>query len=115
MIVYCTCPNLQYELTYYTVTVVFFWPPDPGYKDGNQFSVTPTGNHTGIDRMKSLPRARHEGINSLFKEYGFLQRHFWHHHNLHGRVFTAIANIIQLSIMYQGPTFQVDYYDGREA
>jgi hypothetical protein len=37
-----------------------------GYKDGNQVSVTPTGNHTGIDRMKSLARARHEGINSLF-------------------------------------------------
>jgi hypothetical protein len=88
---------------------------DGGYKDGNQFSVTPTGNHTGIDRMKSLARARHECINSLFKKYGILERRFRHHHNLHGRVFTAIANIIQLTIMNQGPTFQVDYYDGREA
>jgi hypothetical protein len=79
---------------------------DGGYKDGNQFSVTPTGNHTGIDRMKSLARARHECINSLFKKYGILERQ---------RVFTAIANITQLTILNQGPTFQVDYYNGREA
>jgi hypothetical protein len=46
---------------------------DGGYKDGNQFSVTPTGNHTVIERMKSLARARHECIKSLFKKYGILE------------------------------------------
>jgi hypothetical protein len=56
--------------------------------------------------MKSLARARHECINSLFKKYGILERQ---------RVFTAIANITQLTILNQGPTFQVDYYNGREA
>jgi hypothetical protein len=28
MKVYCTCGNLQYEITYYTVKVVLFWTPD---------------------------------------------------------------------------------------
>jgi hypothetical protein len=28
MKVYCTCGNLQYQVTYYTVTVVLFWTPD---------------------------------------------------------------------------------------
>jgi hypothetical protein len=28
--------------------------------------------------------------------------------------FSAIANIIQLTIMKQGPVFHVDYYDGME-
>jgi hypothetical protein len=87
---------------------------DGGYNDGNQFSVTPSGNHTELDRMKSVARARHEAVNSLFKNYGILEHRYRHCRSLHGRVFSAIANIIQLTIMKQGPVFQVDYYDGME-
>jgi hypothetical protein len=68
-----------------------------------------------IKASVSIARARHEAVNSLFKKYGILERHFRHHRSLHGRVFTAIANIIQLTIMKQGPVFPVDYSDGMEA
>jgi hypothetical protein len=45
---------------------------DGGYNDGNQFSVKPSGNRTELDRMKSVATARHEAVNSLFKNYGIL-------------------------------------------
>jgi hypothetical protein len=63
---------------------------DGGYNDGNQFSVMPSGNHTELDRMKSVARARHEAVNSLFKNYGILECHYRHCRSLHGWVFQPL-------------------------
>ena len=61
--------------------------------------------------MKAVARARHETVNRLFKHYGILERTFRHRVELHGKVFLAVANLVQASIMLEQPLFDVGYYD----
>jgi hypothetical protein len=84
---------------------------DGGYFDGNQWSETPTGLNNEDQKMKAEARARHETVNGRFKQFGVLERRFRHKIHLHGKVFMAVANLVQAAIQGQHPTFQVDYYD----
>ncbi len=58
---------------------------------------------------KGRARARHEGINSLFKIFGILKYPFRHNIEKHGRVFRAIATITQVKLKNEQPTFDVHY------
>jgi len=86
---------------------------DGTYRDGHGWCVTPTYNDppTADDIMKGKARARHEDINSLLKQFNVLHHCFRHHRTKHGRVFTAVANIVQAKLQLDNPTFQVHYDD----
>ena len=47
-----------------------YYLADGGYRDGNQWSVTPSGHHRFDDRQKSVVRARHETYNKRLKDWG---------------------------------------------
>ena len=84
---------------------------DGTYRDGHGWAITPTGFNNADQRMKAVARARHETINGLFKDFHVLKDCFHHHRTKHGRVFTAVANIIQAKLQLENPTFQVNYDD----
>jgi hypothetical protein len=85
---------------------------DGGYQDGRQYSETPNGLNNADQKMKADARARHETVNSRFKNFGILERKFRHRPFLHGRIFLAIANITQLALEIEAPLFAIEYYDG---
>jgi hypothetical protein len=58
---------------------------------------------------KGRARARHENVNGLFKEFAVLRERFHHNIDKHGRVFRAIAVIVQISLKYETPVMQVHY------
>ena len=63
-------------------------------------------------RTKSLARAQHETVNRRFKIFGCLS----HRHDLlaiHGGtpIFRAVANIVQLTIRFGHPPFDIEYDD----
>ena len=72
---------------------------DSGY--GGYWFITPSGNNTIQDYRQSVVRARHETINHIFKTYNILHRTFRHAKTLHARVFTAVANLVQLHLEYE--------------
>jgi hypothetical protein len=86
-----------------------FYLADGGYRDGNQYSVTPSGHHFFGDRQKSVVRARHETLNKRFKDWGALRRLYRHKRVSHSKVFHAIANIVQVTILNGEPLFEVEY------
>ncbi len=48
-----------------------------------------------------------------FKNFGILDRRFRHRPFLHSKIFSAIANITQLTIETgASPLFEIEYYDG---
>ena len=80
-------------------------------RDGHGWCETPTGENNDDQCMKEVARCRHEVINGWFKKFGCLSQCFRHHRTKHGRVFTAVANIVQAKIQLENPPFQVDYDD----
>jgi hypothetical protein len=44
-----------------------------------------------------------------------LSRCFRHHRCLHGRLFRAVANVVQATLMLEGGAFQVRYNDNNAA
>jgi hypothetical protein len=72
--------------------------------------VTPSGHHFFGDRQKSVVRARHETLNKRFKDWGALRRLYRHSRVSHSKVFHAIANIVQVTIMNGEPLFEVEYH-----
>jgi hypothetical protein len=87
-----------------------YYLADGGYRDGNQYSVTPTGLHNFDDRQKAVVRARHESLNKRYKDWGALGRLYRHDRVSHSKVFRAIANIVQVTIMNGEPLFEVEYH-----
>ena len=72
--------------------------------------MTPSGRHHLIDRTHALARARHETANRRFKCFGVLSQIYRHELELHGRVFRAVANIVQVTIKYNlNPLFSIEY------
>jgi hypothetical protein len=61
---YCTCGNLQYEITYYTVTLVLFWTPDDD--DDDKEKMTPLRTEKNIPTKITAPRP---SINGTGKKY----------------------------------------------
>jgi hypothetical protein len=84
---------------------------DSGYRDGKQFSVTPSGMHSFSDRQKSAVRSRHETLNKRYKDWGALRRLYRHSPVSHSKVMHAIANIVQVTILNGEPLFEVEYQD----
>jgi hypothetical protein len=50
-----------------------YYIADGGYRDGGQWSVTPTGRHEFSDRQKSIVRAGNETYNTRLKDWGALK------------------------------------------
>ena len=84
---------------------------DGGYHDGEQYFVTPNGLNNYEQYLQSVVRARHETVNQRFKQWAALERVFRHDVMLHPRVFHAIANIVQITIVHGEPLFSVKYDD----
>ena len=87
-----------------------YYLADGGYRDGKQWSVTPTGRHGFSDRQKSAVRARHESYNKRLKDWGALRSLYRHKLETHSLVFRAIVNIVQITIVNGEPLFQVEYH-----
>ena len=88
-----------------------YYLADGGYNDGKQWSVTPSGQHDFIDKQKATVRARHETYNKCLKDWGALRSKYRHKLESHGKVFKAIANIVQVVTVVNGePLFQVEYH-----
>jgi hypothetical protein len=90
-----------------------FYIADGGYRDGGQWSVTPSGRNSYRDRQMAVVRSRHETINSRLKEWRILADMFRHPLEKHHLAFRAVANITQLGLQSNRPAFQV-HYDERE-
>lgn len=86
-----------------------YYLADGGYRDGNQYSETPSGMHLFGDRQKSVVRARHETLNKRYKDWGALRRLYRHSRVSHSKVMHAIANIVQVTILNGAPLFEVEY------
>ena len=65
--------------------------------------------HSG--RTKSLARDRHETVNQHFKIFGCLSHQYWHDLAIHqhSTIFRAVANIVQLTIRFGHPLFDIEY------
>jgi DDE superfamily endonuclease len=87
-----------------------YYLADGGYRDGNQYSQTPTGRHDFSDRQKATVRARHETYNKRLKDWGALRCAFRHALDSHSKIFRAIANVVQVTIMNGEPLFDVEYH-----
>jgi hypothetical protein len=88
-----------------------YYIADGGYRDGGQWSVTPTGRHEFSDRQKGVVRARHETYNKRLKDWGALKQKYRHSLPQHIWVFRSIANIVQVAILNGEPLFQLEYND----
>jgi len=86
---------------------------DGGYRDGGQWSITPTGRHDFADRQRSVVRSRHETINLKLKQWNILAVMFRHPLEKHRLAFRAVANITQLGLQTDRPAFEI-HYDERE-
>jgi hypothetical protein len=86
-----------------------FYIADGGYRDGQQWSVTPTGRHEFADRQKAVARSRHETINAKMKKWAILRNTYRHDITKHGKVFKAVANIVELRIETDSPTWEIEY------
>jgi hypothetical protein len=60
---------------------------------------------------ESRVRSHHETINECFKTWGILSQVYRHNIARYGEKFRAVAIIMQLTIEYGSPLFQVDYED----
>ena len=86
---------------------------DGGYS-GEEFSAwmeTPNGRNDADQRMKQVARSRHEAINGWLVKFDCLFDEYHHSLDKHGLVFGAVANLVQLKIMKNGPPFMVEYND----
>ena len=88
---------------------------DKGYRGWPEYFDVPWEHLDSAEAKsrKALARARHECTNRKFKEWKVLKEVFRHDLALHAKVFTAVANIVQVKIV-EGGTWQVDYYDREE-
>ena len=84
---------------------------DSGYVDGNQCSVTPTGGDALLDHQRAKARSRHEACNERLKQWNALNHRCRHSRDKHGKMFYAIANIAQLTIMNGEPSFDAPYQE----
>ena len=82
---------------------------DGTYADGNGWSMTPNGLNDFEQYQYSLGRARHEGINRVFKTYFSLRNMWRHEREKHSIAFHALAVIVQLGLRQGDHTFTIDY------
>ena len=83
---------------------------DSGYQgDGKIDGPDDYASCMGKYMEKFIVRARHETVNSRFKQFNALQQTFRHSRHKHAHVFNSIAVITQLAIQYGEPLFDVTY------
>ena len=90
-----------------------FYIADGGYYDGYNYAITPTGYHYYSDRVRALIRARHETINRRLKQWKALSHRWRHSIEKHSMAFRAIANIVQIGLLTDKPTWPI-HYDKRK-
>jgi hypothetical protein len=61
--------------------------------------------------MQGMARSHHETLNGCHKNWGSLEKVYYHDIMLHGTVFYACAVITQLAIVNGKPLFEVEYGD----
>lgn len=83
---------------------------DGGYRGGIH-SVTPNGLNNYEQWMQQQVRSRHETVNQRFKQFGALGNVFRHKLIKHGVIFTAVANVTQISICEESSLFAIDYVE----
>jgi DDE superfamily endonuclease len=66
---------------------------DAGYKDGGQFSITPSGLRNRFERMADVARARHENFNARIKAFKVFSSTFRNTREKHTR---TTVNMLQL-------------------
>jgi hypothetical protein len=86
-----------------------YYAADGGYADGHRFASTPNGLNDYEQRTKALARARHETVNRRFKIFGCLCQRYRHGLAFHGTIFRAVAGIVQLTIQFGHPLFDIEY------
>ena len=86
-----------------------YYIADGGYRDGGQFSITPSGVHDYGERQRQVVHAKHETINRKLKQWAILNNKYRHDLQRHGKVFHAVANIVQLGLETDRPVFQIEY------
>jgi hypothetical protein len=84
---------------------------DRGYRDGGIYACTPTGFNTPGERMRSIVRARHEGINGCLKKFKILSTRYRNKLDTHYMVFYALCNAIQIDIEMGNVSYKVYYND----
>jgi hypothetical protein len=86
---------------------------DKGYR-GHPEKIKCPGNDANPAEnrgMQGRARARHDMLNGRLKNWGILSQVFRHHIMMHGDVFRASAVVMQLTIEYGEPLFEVEYGD----
>ena len=86
-----------------------FYIADGGYRDGGQWSATPTGRHDYMDRQRAVVRSRYENINARIKQWAICNMIYRHDLEKHGYVFCTVANLTQLGIETDKPIWQLEY------
>jgi hypothetical protein len=82
---------------------------DRGYRDGNKYADTPTGNSNPSQRMKRTVRARHETFNCRLKKYKVLSTTYRNGRETHFTMLHIIMNILQIEIENGYPLYSVYY------
>jgi hypothetical protein len=86
-----------------------YYAADGGYADGHRFASTPNGLNDYEQRTKALAHAHHETVNRCFKVFGCLSQRYRHSLAFHGTIFRAVAGIVQLTIQFGHPLFDIEY------
>lgn len=85
---------------------------DLGYQ-GEPFYIELPDMHGGGGKMqkkaKADARSRHENCNKRFKEWAILNETYRHSEESHGKVFRAIAALIQIDLRSGNPLRSVEY------
>ena len=82
---------------------------DGGYSDAQQYFITPTGRHDFSDRQATVARAQHETVNTRFKNFGCLRQFYRHQRKDHCHFFRACALIVNLELVADKGSFQVEF------
>lgn len=87
------------------------------YATLNRF-ITHDGTNSAEQLLLKVAEARHETVNHRFKEFAIMSVRFRNKRNFHKVVHKAVANLVQLSLMYDRPLWSLEYsirrYGGAE-
>ena len=84
---------------------------DDGYFDQQEnFDTNPSENEL-VNVMKGIALARHETINRRLKRWGVLGQKFRHNLSTHKDIANAVANLVQMEMLYEDPAFEVPYVE----
>jgi hypothetical protein len=115
-IVWINCPfpagawpdvNIAHHSLIHFLDAGEYYAADGGYADGHRFASNGLNDYE--QRTKALAHAHHETVNHHFKVFGCLSQRYRHCLVLHGTIFHAVASIVQLTIHFGHPLFDIEY------